>query len=87
LILGPLFLSIILLLPFYFATKLKRNLFQLYAIIALCGITGFAAMMVRSGPESFKALVYESILIPLFIVYASITFDKALNYLSGKYGK
>jgi hypothetical protein len=69
------------------ATKLKRNLFQLFAIIALCGITGFAAMMVRSGPESFKALVYESILIPLLVVYASITFDKALNYLSGKYGK
>jgi len=87
LILGPLFLSIILLLPFYLATKLKRNLFQLFAIIALCGITGFAAMMVRSGPESFKALVYESILIPLLVVYASITFDKALNYLSGKYGK
>jgi len=87
LILGPLFISIILLLPFYFATNLKHNLFQLFAIIAMCGITGFAAMMVRSGPESFKALVYESILIPLFIVYASISFDKAMNYLSGKYGK
>jgi hypothetical protein len=87
LILGPLFLSIILLLPFYFSVKLKRNLFQLFAIIALCGITGFAAMMVRSGPESFKSLVYESVLIPLFVVYASITFDKALNYLSGKYAK
>lgn len=87
LILGPLFLSVLLLLPFYFATKLKQNLFQLFAIIALCGITGFAAMMVRSGPESFKALVYESILIPIFIVYASITFDKALNYLKGIYGK
>jgi hypothetical protein len=87
LIIGPLFLSIILLLPFYLATKLKRDLFQLFAIIALCGITGFAAMMVRSGPESFKALLYESILIPLFIVYAAITFDKVLNYLSGKYGK
>jgi hypothetical protein len=87
LIFGPLFLSIILLLPFYLATKIKRNLFQLFAIIALCGITGFAAMMVRSGPESFKALLYESILIPLFIVYASISIDKSLNYLSGKYGK
>jgi hypothetical protein len=87
LILGPLFLSFILLLPFYLATKLKRNLFHLFAIIAMCGITGFAAMMVRTGPESLKALMYESILIPMFIVYAAISFDKARNFFSKKYGK
>lgn len=87
LILGPLFLSVLLLLPFYLATKLKSNVSQLFSIIALCGITGFAAMMVRSGPESFKALVYESIMIPLFIVYASIFVHKVWHQLRMNHGK
>lgn len=87
LILGPLFLAALLLLPFYLATKLKSNVAQLFSIIALCGITGFAAMMVRSGPESFKALVYESIMIPLFIVYAAIFANKIWKQLRMNYGK
>lgn len=87
LILGPLFLAALLLLPFYLATRLKSNVAQLFSIIALCGITGFAAMMVRSGPESFKALVYESIMIPLFIVYAAIFVQKIWNQLRMNYGK
>ena len=87
LILGPLFLAALLVLPFYLEKKLKSNVSQLFSIIALCGITGFAAMMVRSGPESFKALVYESIMIPLFIVYAAILVHKIWKQLRTNYGK
>lgn len=87
LVLGPLFLAFILLIPFYLSVKFKSNVSQLFSIIALCGITGFAAMMVRSGPESFKALLYESIIIPLFIVYAAIFVHKIWNQLRMNYGK
>jgi hypothetical protein len=62
-------------------------LYQLFAVIALCGTTGFAAMMVRSGPESFKALLYESIIIPIFIVYASIIIGKTVKKIKAKYGR
>jgi hypothetical protein len=68
LILGPLFLAGVILLPFYFSRKFSSNQGQLFSILAMCGITGFAAMMVRSGPESFKALLYESVIIPIVVV-------------------
>jgi len=68
LILGPLFLAGLILLPFYFSRKLTSNQGQLFSVLAMCGITGFAAMMVRSGPESFKALLYESVLIPIVVI-------------------
>ena len=84
LILGPLFLTLILLLPFYLSTKSQSNFYQLFALIALCGITGFGAMMVRSGPESFKALLYESVIIPIFIVAMSIFVNKMIIQLKSK---
>jgi hypothetical protein len=87
LILGPLFLCVILLFPFYLWKKSTNRLYQLFAVIALCGTTGFAAMMVRSGPESFKALLYESIIIPIFIVYASIIIGKTVKKIKAKYGR
>jgi hypothetical protein len=68
LLLGPLFLAALVLLPFYFSRKLTSNQGQLFSVLAMCGITGFAAMMVRSGPESFKALLYESVIIPILVV-------------------
>ena len=68
LILGPFFLAWLILLPFYFSRKFTSNQGQLFAVLAMCGITGFAAMMVRSGPESFKALLYESVLILIVVV-------------------
>ncbi len=87
LILGPIFLTLILLFPFYLSTKSRRGLYQLFAVIALCGITGFGAMMVRSGPESFKALLYESIIIPIFIVFMSIFVSKMIKQFKSKNGR
>jgi hypothetical protein len=87
LILGPLFLSIILLFPFYLWKRSTNRLYQLFAVIALCGTTGFAAMMVRSGPESFKALLYESIIIPIFIVFMSIIIGRTVKKIKGKNGR
>ncbi len=87
LILGPLFLSILVLFPYYLYVTSKNNLFQLFAIFALCGITSFGAMMVRTGPESFKALLYESVLIPCFILFIAIYSRQFFRPKSLKNGK
>ncbi len=76
LIIGPFFLSLLLLFPLYLSNKFKSPVYQLFAIIALCSITAFGSMLIRSGPEAFKAVLYESILIPIFIVFVAVFLRK-----------
>jgi len=87
LILGPLFLAGLILLPFYFSRKSTSNRGQLFSVLAMCGITGFAAMMIRSGPESFKALLYESVLIPIVVVAIGIFATRFLVELKSRVWK
>ena len=87
LLLGPLFLAALVLLPFYFSRKLTSNHGQLFSVLAMCGITGFAAMMVRSGPESFKALLYESVIIPIFVVVIGMFVARFLVELKSRLWK
>ena len=87
LIIGPFVLSLLLLSPYYLSIRLKNQVYQLYAVIALCCITAFGAMLVRSGPEAFKAVLYESILIPIFIIIVAIFLKKATQILKTKYGR
>jgi hypothetical protein len=79
LFIGPLFLSVLLLMPFYFSRKLSSNQGALFSVLALCGITGFAGIMVRSGPESLKPLLYESVIIPIAIVAVGVIITGFLN--------
>jgi hypothetical protein len=85
LILGPLLISLFLLIPFSILQKTKNTKNYLFTIIALCGITAFGAMMVRSGPESYKAMVYESILIPICIIFSAIIFTHVYSNLRLKW--
>jgi hypothetical protein len=87
LLLGPFFIAVILLLPFYLSRKLSSNKGRLFSVIAICGITGFAAMMVRSGPESSKALLYEGVLIPIFAIAVGIMITKIFKELKSRIWK
>lgn len=87
LIIGPFFLSLLLLIPFYLSKKFKNPVYQLLSIIALCSITAFGAMLVRSGPEAFKAVLYESILIPIFIVFLAVLLRKINLMIKTRYRK
>ena len=76
LLLGPVVLAFILMLPLYilqYSDKINR---RFAAWIALCGATAFGAMLTRSGPEVYKALLYEAILIPLIILFSGICWQK-----------
>lgn len=86
-IFGSFLLSLFLLLPFYLSLRLTNALHKMYAIIALCGMTGFGAMLIRSGPEAYKAMLYESVLIPIFIVLSAVILRKISLILKSKYGK
>jgi hypothetical protein len=87
LLLGPFFIAAILLLPFYLLRKLSSNKGRLFSVIAICGITGFAAMTVRSGPESTKALLYEGVLIPIFAVAIGVMITRFLKELKSRIWK
>jgi hypothetical protein len=87
LLLGPFFIAVVLLLPFYLSWKLSSNKGRLFSVIAICGITGFAAMMVRSGPESSKALLYEGVLIPIFAVAVGVMITKIFKELKSRIWK
>ena len=87
LLLGPFFIAAILLLPFYLSRKLSSNKGRLFSVIAICGITGFAAMMVRSGPESSKALLYEGVLIPIFAVAIGVMITRLFKELKSRIWK
>ena len=87
LLLGPLFIAAILLLPFYLSRKLSSNKGKLFSVIAICGVTGFAAMMVRSGPESTKALLYEGVLIPIFAVAIGVMITRLFKELKSRIWK
>lgn len=76
LIIGPVFLAFMLLFPMHVFLYSRKTNRRFIAWIALCGTTAFAAMIIRSGPEAIKALLYEAILIPLFIVISAICWQR-----------
>ncbi|MBI2259087.1 MAG: hypothetical protein HYU67_09320 [Flavobacteriia bacterium] len=76
---GSFFLALIVLIPYYFLLMANSLLNYLYYIVILCSITSFSAMMVRSGPESIKSLLLESIFVPCIILFISISFIKIKN--------
>jgi hypothetical protein len=86
-LLGPFILSLFLLIPFYLLQSVNSNLKYLVSLLAICGITAFGAMMVRSGPESYKAMLYESILIPIFIVFFSVICTNLVAKFKSSNGK
>jgi hypothetical protein len=79
LLFGALVLAFLLLMPLHvqqYSQKVNR---RFAAWISLCGTTAFCAMLTRSGPEVYKALLYEAVLIPMIILFSAISCQKLLT--------
>ncbi|CAN5411900.1 hypothetical protein BH09BAC5_BH09BAC5_07160 [soil metagenome] len=48
---------------------LKNNFLKLFFILGLAAFTAEIPTMMRSGPESYKALFFEALLLPAIIIY------------------
>lgn len=68
-VLGGIVLSCLLLIPYYFYLKSNKSFFKLVLFVSFISIGAFGAMLVRSGPEAFKALIIEALIIPFLIVF------------------
>ncbi len=69
-ILGPMLLGFILMSPFIIGPHIWKNLPPNSNIFILVMITCFGAMLVRSGPEGIKSILYEAILIPAGLLWS-----------------
>ncbi len=67
--LGPLCLGLILLSPLFIQQKIWRFFPENTPLFILAMITCFGAMLIRSGPEGFKSILYEGIIIPAGIIW------------------
>ena len=49
--------------------RVKNKFSQLFFILGLCAITAQIPTLVRNGPEGYKALIFEGLLIPAIVIY------------------
>lgn len=68
-ILGPILLGFILMSPLLIGHRIWKYLPHDSHIFILVLITCFGAMIVRSGPEAIKSVLYEAILIPMGLLF------------------
>jgi hypothetical protein len=54
--------------------SIKTKFVKLLFSIALLGFTAFLPSLMRSGPEAYKALIFEALIIPTVIIYFSSMF-------------
>jgi hypothetical protein len=59
--------------------KYKNKFVKLLFVIGLSGFTAQLPSMLRSGPEAYKALIFEALIIPAVIIYFSSLFVKKEN--------
>jgi hypothetical protein len=63
-----------------FSADAKVTFLKILYFIFPIGFTAFLPVLIRAGPECFKALLYEGILIPvLVILIGSLSFTKRTN--------
>ena len=61
-------LALIIIGAFLKQSLAKTGVKELIWLIILCSITAFSAMLVRGGPEAFKPMIIEAIIIPIIIL-------------------
>ena len=81
---GGAFLALIVIGAYLKQTFASSGVKELIWLIILCGITAFTAMLVRGGPESYKSLIIEAIIVPIVLFYCSILFTRILSNLVHK---
>lgn len=60
-------------------TTVRNKFVKLVFIIGMLGFTAQLPSLIRSGPEAYKALLFEAILIPALIIYLSSLFVNKKN--------
>jgi len=55
----------------YSSRKHVNTFYQCFSILALAGFVAFLPMLIRTGPEGYKGLLFEGILIPVLIIWIS----------------
>lgn len=53
----------------YFKNTFKNRFFKLFGIVSPFLFVAFLPNLIRSGPEAYKGVVFESLLIPVLIIY------------------
>lgn len=80
--------TILSFLIFIFYTKQQNTTSgtkELLWLLVLCSVVAFCAMLVRSGPEAYKSLIVEAIIIPVLIYYCAIWTTKLFSVLKSKF--
>lgn len=75
-VIGGMFIAFILMFFYVKKQRASGGIGELLSLIVLCSVTAFCAMLVRSGPEAFKSLLIEAIIIPVVIYFSAIVFTK-----------
>jgi len=71
---------------FYTESKSKNRFYLCIRVLALAGMVAFIPMLIRTGPEGYKALAFEGILIPVLIIWVS-QFNWASIFMLGSLTK
>jgi hypothetical protein len=72
---GPIFLGLILLSPVLSPVRFWNLFPDTTPLFVSAMITCFGAMLIRSGPEGVKSILYEAICIPLIIIWSHQLFN------------
>jgi hypothetical protein len=80
-LLGPIFIGLILMSPLLIGSKIWKHFPGNTAIFIFSLITCFGAMLIRSGPEGVKSILYEGIIIPLGLIWGYTLIQQIQNRL------
>jgi len=81
---GGAFLGFIIFRAFIKQSRAKTGVKELIWLVILCCITAFSAMLVRGGPEAFKSMIVEAIIVPLVVFGGAIVFTRIQYALKDK---
>ena len=81
---GGAILALIIIGAFLKQNLAKNGVKELIWLIILCSLVAFSAMLVRGGPEAFKSLIIEAIIVPVVVFYGAILFTRISTMLIDK---
>jgi len=80
-LIGPVFIGLILMSPLLIGSKIWNHFPGNTAIFIISMITCFGAMLIRSGPEGVKSILYEGIIIPMGLIWGYTLIQQIWNRL------
>jgi len=80
-LIGPVFIGLILISPLLIGSKIWKHFPGNTAIFIISMITCFGAMLIRSGPEGVKSILYEGVIIPMGLIWGYTLTQQIWNRL------